>query len=40
MTMETVVRMNGHGYINRKDDHLELLRRIEGQARGAAHGGG
>jgi DNA-binding FrmR family transcriptional regulator len=24
----------GHGYINRKDDYLKRLRRIEGQARG------
>jgi DNA-binding FrmR family transcriptional regulator len=25
---------SGHGYINRKDDYLKRLRRIEGQARG------
>jgi DNA-binding FrmR family transcriptional regulator len=24
----------GHGYISNKDDYLERLRRIEGQARG------
>ena len=36
--METVADGAGHehhyGYINRKDDYLKRLRRIEGQARG------
>ena len=32
--MGTVDEVVEHGYINRKDDYLKRLRRIEGQARG------
>ena len=32
--MEARERHSQHGYIGRKDDYLERLRRIEGQARG------
>ncbi|UMG91087.1 metal-sensitive transcriptional regulator [Nocardioides sp. TF02-7] len=32
--MVSVVSEHQHGYLHRKDDHLERLRRIEGQARG------
>jgi DNA-binding FrmR family transcriptional regulator len=32
--METAEDAGRHGYINRKDDYLKRLRRIEGQARG------
>ena len=32
--MGTVDEVGGHGYINRKDDYVKRLRRIEGQARG------
>ena len=32
--METADVVGGHGYMNRKDDYLKRLRRIEGQARG------
>jgi DNA-binding FrmR family transcriptional regulator len=31
-----VARVSQHGYIQRKDDYLKRLRRIEGQARGIA----
>ena len=32
--MNQITRGAQHGYINRKDDYLKRLRRIEGQARG------
>jgi len=34
MTDLTGVPISAHGYINRKDDYIRRLRRIEGQARG------
>jgi len=34
MDVETGGHHGQHGYINRKDDYLKRLRRIEGQARG------
>jgi DNA-binding FrmR family transcriptional regulator len=34
MTSESPAPAHHHGYINRKDDYLKRLRRIEGQARG------
>src|SRR3712207_4857178 len=34
MATDDTAHVHHHGYINRKDDYLKRLRRIEGQARG------